>query len=142
MTLSRFLKRFRIGGLRILIVSLELHRSSPNVTNYLSVGNLPGSPNTAPKERFHRVDWQPGVMDLTTRFGGIDQWLKDCCQNHRSCNKIKMPGYPRRLLDITVVEKPENGKSSPASNATLLANHRHIRLVNLYPCHIWAVYWS
>jgi hypothetical protein len=74
---------------------------SSNVAKSLRAGQ---SPNTSVEGRFHRVDWQPGVMDLATRFGVIDQWLKDCFQNHKSCHEVKMPGYPRRLLDITDVE--------------------------------------
>jgi hypothetical protein len=95
------------------------------VTNYLSVGKLLESPNEAAKERFYRVDWQPGVMGLKIRLDGIHQWLKECTQSHRSCNEIKMPGYPRRLLNIAVVEKPENGKSTPASDVALPA-HRQL----------------
>jgi hypothetical protein len=59
-------------------------------------------------------------MDLTTRFGVIYQWLKDCSQNHKSCHEIKMPGYPRRLLDISDVENTDSVHRAENGTSTLL----------------------
>lgn len=44
-------------------------------------------------------------MNLTTRFGVIDDWLEDCFRNHKSCHDIKMTGYPRRLLDVSGISQ-------------------------------------
>jgi hypothetical protein len=50
------------------------------------------------------LGWQTTTMDMTNRFRAIDEWLTDCLGAHLLCHKIKMTGYPRRLLSIEAVD--------------------------------------
>jgi hypothetical protein len=69
----------------------------------------------------------------------IAQWIKDCQENHPSCNKKSHDGIPSRLLRISAFEDPENEYGEPRIELHLEDTDPNEKYQYVAVSHCWEV---